>query len=141
MKQNEIEQIKEELRELLPAGSKVYTQVVHVSRSGMSRHIDVFAIKDNTPIKINWQIEKLGLFKRGSSYNAKNADSLRVGGCGMDMGFHVVYNLSSVLYRDGFKCSGKNCPSNDHFNDPEFKRRKGKQHKGDGGYALKQVWL
>ena len=25
-----------------------------------------------------------------------------VGGCGMDMGFHLVYTLASVLYKDGY---------------------------------------
>jgi hypothetical protein len=37
----------------------------------------------------------------------------------MDMGFHVVYNLSSALYRGGFGCIGDKpvrCPSNDHSN-------------------------
>ena len=50
------------------------------------------------------------------TYNRK-AEAIRVGGCGMDMGFHVVYNLSRALYRDGrFVCMGEDCPSNDHSN-------------------------
>lgn len=28
-------------------------------------------------------------------------DGIRVSGCGMDMGFHLVYNLSLVLYGSG----------------------------------------
>lgn len=35
-------------------------------------------------------------------YN-KNRGALVIGGCGMDMGYHVVYSLSSVL---GYKKSG-----------------------------------
>ena len=31
-----------------------------------------------------------------------NTRSVFVGGCGMDMGFHLVYTLSSVLYDDGY---------------------------------------
>ncbi len=65
---------------------------------------------------------------------------LRVGGAGMDMGYHVVYSLSSVLFRDRAVCLGeKNCPSNDHFNgDRDY--TKGKRH-GDAGYQLKHQWL
>jgi len=29
-------------------------------------------------------------------------NSVGVGGCGMDMGFHLVYTLASVLYNDGY---------------------------------------
>jgi hypothetical protein len=77
---------------------KVHTSLKYVSRSGMLRHIDVIYIKNNEPISLNWYIEKLGLFNRAKNYTAKNCDSLRVSGCGMDMGFHVVYTLSCVLY-------------------------------------------
>jgi len=38
---------------------------------------------------------------------------LRVGGCGMDMGFHIVYSLSLALYGSA----------------------------NDGGYTLSQEWL
>lgn len=42
-------------------------------------------------------------------------------GCGMDMGFHLVYSLSRVLFspkQGGFECLGIGhyCPSNDHSN-------------------------
>jgi hypothetical protein len=45
---------------------------------------------------------------------------ITVGGGGMDMGFHLVYNLGRVLWPFGFKRAGKRC---------------------DGGYALRQEWL
>jgi len=64
-----------------------------------------------------------------------NDKGIRVGGCGMDMGFHLIYSLSRILYPNGFDCIGDNCPSNDHFN-----REDNKHHK-DGGYALIQKWL
>jgi len=69
---------------------------------------------------------------------------ITVGGCGMDMGFHVVYSLSSYLYRDGFECIGdsegwgKKCPSNDHCNDD---RNYTPHHHQSGGYALRQRWM
>ena len=79
----------------------LYTICKHVSRTGMMRHIDViFITEDRTPININWYIEQLGLFNRAKHYNTLNADSLRVSGCGMDMGYYVVSTLSSVLFND-----------------------------------------
>lgn len=78
----------------------------------------------------------------GFNYSRK-AEALTVGGCGMDIGFEVVYNLGRVLYPNGFVCSGASCPSNDHSNDPKCKRDTfaGKMYMGDGGYALKHRWL
>jgi hypothetical protein len=43
-----------------------------------------------------------GLLNRG--YSEKNGHNAVIcKGCGMDMGFDLVYNLSSVLYGDGYK--------------------------------------
>jgi hypothetical protein len=138
-KKEELQKEKEEviiyLRELLlkdlPKGQNptLYTSCRHVSNSGMMRHINVFAIVDNQPININWYIEKLGMYKRGS-YNSKNSDSLRVGGCGMDMGFSVVYNISRAIFKDY-----------------DFKRLKVQGRNGDkyettdSGYIINQRWV
>lgn len=141
-----MENIKQELKALLKKAKYiVYTNMSHVSNSGMLRHINCYVIVNNEPKNINWYIEKLGLYKRAKNYNDKNAESLRVSGCGMDMGFDVVYNLSSVVFKDNFKCRGENCPANDHTNDrPPYKwdRKKsiGKLH-SDVGYCLIQKWL
>ena len=73
-------------------------------------------------------------------------DGIIMGGCGMDMGFSLVYNLSSALFPDGFECIGKGddrgafsrCPSNDHTNgDRDYSPHK----HSDGGYALRHRWL
>lgn len=143
----EKERIKKGLLTLLrKAKYTVYTKVVHVSKSGMLRHLDTFIIIDNHPMSLNWHIEKLGLFKRGD-VDANNADSLRVHGVGMDVGFEVVYNLGLELFGQGkdctFKCRGIGCPSNDHVNDSvkwDRRKLKGKIH-SSGGYALIQRWL
>jgi hypothetical protein len=29
-------------------------------------------------------------------------NGIKVGGCGMDMGFHVIYNISKTLFNDGY---------------------------------------
>jgi hypothetical protein len=49
--------------------------------------------------------------------NGRRQDAIVIGGCGMDMGFHLVYELSHVLYASGYACLGKGaCPSNYHVN-------------------------
>lgn len=90
-------EITERLRELAPKGSDVYTILRHVSGSGMTRRISVVVIADGKPRDISWSIAKLGMFKMDP-----NKEGLKVGGAGMDMGFHVVYTLASKLYDDGY---------------------------------------
>ncbi len=112
LQQSERDAAIAELRETLTPGTTVYTVLRHVSRSGMSRDIDVYVMQDNEPRRITWSVSQAS----GMRYDRK-AEALKVGGCGMDMGFHVVYNLSRALYRDhAFTCIGKDCPSNDHSN-------------------------
>jgi hypothetical protein len=77
-------------------GSRVYTILRHVSSSGMSRDISlVVADKDGRISDITYYAaDALGY--RLIERNGFRA--IRVNGCGMDMGFHLVYNLSSVLF-------------------------------------------
>jgi hypothetical protein len=84
---------------------KVYTIIRHVARSGMMREISVvIPITDdhhNTRF-VHPSYTIAGLL--GWSYTDKHGNNaVIVGGCGMDMGFHLVYSLSSVLYGDGYK--------------------------------------
>jgi hypothetical protein len=121
------------LREWLKPGDTVYTILRHCSRSGMARVIELVTIKDNEPIFLGYNAS-LAL---GITYDQKR-DGVKVGGTGMDMGFHLVYTLSSTLWPDGFECIGCSCTSNDHFNgDRDYTPH----HHTDGGYALKQRWL
>jgi hypothetical protein len=133
-----------QLREMVKPGDTLYTICRHVSRSGMSRRISVYT-KDHQMIDY--------LVAQATGFSLAKHEGLSVGGCGMDMGFHVVESLSSVLYggygrsetSQGYKCLGKdgNCPSNYHVNY--------RYHKDDGpqrwdllhtdGYAIRQRWL
>jgi hypothetical protein len=91
---NKLEAI-EELKTHLKKGDTVYTKMMHVSKSGMTRDIQIRKIADDYPY--NWtHLASIALDNR-----IKN-DGIRVGGCGMDMGFHLVYNLGYVLYDDGY---------------------------------------
>lgn len=82
------------LKSLLKSKNKtIFTIVRHVSQSGMQRRISCFVAVKGSIQCIDWYIEQLGLYKRH-----KNKEGLVVNGCGMDMGFSVVYNTSSQLY-------------------------------------------
>lgn len=104
------------LREWLPRDTTIYTVLRHRTASGMTRFIDLYYIKDNRPLRITWQAAKA----LGWAYDIKR-EALRVGGCGMDMGFHTVYTLSSVLFR------GEN------HRDTETGE--------DAGYSMRHEWL
>jgi hypothetical protein len=152
-KQKEQQEAVRELREILKPGDTVYTNLKHVSRSGMSRVIMPFIIRDNSPRYIGWIVAK-AIDER---YN-REKEGVVMGGCGMDMGFELVYRLSRVLFPDGFDTSfaGRRCP--DHYEKhldggvmacPECGKgtRPDYYHNGptdfvkDGGYALKHRWF
>lgn len=132
----------------LKPGDVVYTKLDHVSRSGMTRGISLYIIKDNEPYDVSWlAAEKMGdkLHKKGG---------IKVGGCGMDMGFYLVYNLGRTLFPDGFgeECTNTDCKlrpvTKEHldqyiFDDCEFSGRNGDKSgwDNDGGYALTHRWL
>lgn len=128
------------LQDELKPGDTLYTKVEHVSRSGMMRVISVYVIgEDREPWDISWLVARAIGLKVHQRYGG-----VTVGGCGMDMGFAVVYNLSRTLFPTGFECIGegetwgKNCPSNDHSNgDRDYTPH----HHDSGGYALRQRWL
>jgi hypothetical protein len=73
----------------------VYTVLRHVSASGNSRDISLFTVRDGELSNIT------ALAAKAMGENVKDRNGqwvIRVGGCGMDMGFHIVWNLSYSLY-------------------------------------------
>lgn len=122
------------LLEWVKPGDTVYTVLRQVSRSGMSRRIDCYQLVNGEPHYLTGNVAKVC----GYPF-PRSGEGLRVNGCGMDMGFSVVYNLSATLFPAGFGCAGEGCPSNDHSNgDRNYTTA---HHHADGGYALKQRWL
>jgi hypothetical protein len=106
------------LRETFPVGSTAYTILRHVARSGMTRWISVMQGNRN----LSWHVANV----IGEKVQERTGTfCLKVGGCGMDMGFHLVYSMSRSLYPGGHGCTGHDrtegnslrCPSNDHMND------------------------
>jgi len=96
----------------LSKGDRVYTIQRHVSASGMSRDISVFIAKGERIENITYYVAH-AIGWRLVERNGHRA--IRVNGCGMDMGFHLIYTLSSVLFRGAVE--------------------------GDAGYSLKQEAL
>ncbi|MDE1866583.1 MAG: hypothetical protein KGI08_02585 [Thaumarchaeota archaeon] len=117
-------------------GDTVYTVLKHVSTSGMMRHISLYICLNGKIVDISWHAAQVLDYKRADN------GGLKIGGGGMDMGYHLVYSLASVLFKDGFQCPGHNCPHNSHTN--EGTARDGKVYHNDkytGGYALNHQWL
>lgn len=150
----------DKIREHVKPGDTVYTVLRHVSKSGMARDISLILLGKDGPWDFSgWAAKALGL-----TWQRDGNGGIRVGGCGMDMGFHLVYELSSALWSNGHGCTGEGCLSNDHHNgdrdytphglsnengQPENREPyRGEKLDGcvnhwhrDGGYALRQRWL
>lgn len=140
--QKERSEAIEQLRQWIKPGDTVYTILDSVSRSGMTRHIrcliptveqqacDCHTYTDAAPHfvgapKVSFVHPNYSIAQALGMRQAKSG-SLIVSGCGMDMGFHLVYNLSSVLYGSGYDCLGKGrCPSNYHINHRDHIRCEG----------------
>ena len=73
----------------------LYTNLKHVSSSGMSRDMKVLAVVNGEIVDVTFYVGKLDI---GTIKERNGQRVLRVGGCGMDMGFHVVYSVSAVVY-------------------------------------------
>lgn len=119
VKQIERQKAIERLQTLLSPGDTVYTICTHVSQSGMMRYITCLIpskikVKDKdapTILNISYLVAKVLEWKM-----APEGNRIKVQGCGMDMGFHTVYELSSAIFKD-------------------------KTKKADAGYALRQEWI
>jgi len=104
----------ERLRKLLGEDTKpvIYTINRHTSASGMTRDISLIYVSSAGLTNITYS----AALALGWPLSEKSGNrAIRVGGAGMDMGFHTVHTLSSVLFRGSVE------------NDP--------------GYILKQEWL
>lgn len=88
---------KERLLKILKPGDAVYCILRHVSRTGVSRVVDLYVLEDN-------DLRRIGLLAANLlelSYTDKY-DGIKVSGAGMDMGFWLVYSLSEKLFDDGY---------------------------------------
>lgn len=112
----------------------IYTILRHVSKSGMMRVIDPLVILDGEPFSLAY------LYARATGERVDDRGGIRVGGCGMDMGYHLAYGLSRMAYPKGHPCDGAACQSNDHSNG-DHDRTPGHTVHADGGYRVRHRWL
>lgn len=115
------EYARQELRKIIKPKMIVRCVLRKVSASGMSRDISFFIVEKGAIRNID------GLISDACGYRiSKHGAGLTVGGCGMDMGFSVVYSLGRALWPKGTR--------------KPHGMRNGVPDK-DGGYALKHEWL
>lgn len=123
-------QAAKELRKLFPPGATAYTLCTHVSSSGMSRRIKVLASQrvKGSDGKVRWEPVNVSALVADATGFRLNRDemSLIIGGCGMDMGFHVVYSMASAIYPKGTRK-----PHGTRNGEPD----------SSGGYAVNHRWL
>lgn len=110
----DVEYAREQLlTHYLTEGATVYTVLRSVSGSGMSRTMSLKVVENGKIIDLTYYAATV-LDYPLTEVNGSRA--MRVGGCGMDMGFHVVYSLSRSLFRT-------------------------RAADGDSGYLLNHSWL
>lgn len=113
------EYVCKELRKILKPGRVVYTDVNSISSSGMSREISVY-IADGKHIR------NITHLVSDATAHAEGKKGIRMQGCGMDMGFALVYALGQNLWPKGTRK-----PHGTRNGAPD----------SHGGYALKHEWL
>lgn len=86
------------LENVFPEGSRVYTILRHVSQSGMSRSISVVG-QDTDGVL--WDASYLVARALDAKVDQRYGGVKRQG-CGMDMGFDLVYSLARALHGDGY---------------------------------------
>lgn len=160
------------LQEWIKPGDTVYTVLDHVSALGTYRAIRVVLLSCNgSSVELLHPNHSIGvaLGLRHWKRNGYQQDALVVSGGGMDMGYHIVYNLGRILFPDGFAPSNQAIrPSDERTINVNIGRGKGTgpltrvevdalAAKGwrfiggrngdtsgwdnDGGYALRHRWI
>ena len=135
-------QALERLRAAIEPGDTLYTVLRHRAPSGMSRAVDVYAIRpdpERGPRAVHRYWLSYWIAAAGIGRWSERYEAVTIGGCGMDVGFEIVYSLGRILWPDGGPCTGPACHSNDHSNgDRDY--TPGRIH-SDGGYTLRQEWI
>lgn len=125
-REQEREESRQELLKILRPGDRVYSVIRSVARSGMSRTIDFYAMQVDDRDGKPFPRYLTGYIADVLDYRRDDHGALKVGGCGMDMCFHVVYNVGRALWP-----RGTDKPHGTRNGSPD----------SDGGYALKSERL
>jgi hypothetical protein len=117
-KQEDYDYAKKQLLEFfVKEGDTVYTVLRSVAPSGMSRTMSLKVAKNGKILDLTYYASVVLEYPL---VEVNGSRAIRVGGAGMDMGFHVVYSLARVLFRDKYE---------------------GQADAVDAGYSLSQAWL
>ena len=114
------QQAKESLLRTIKPDDTIHTVLRSASRSGLKRSISLFIVKDNKLLCLDHDASVILERSRDKD------QGIIVNGCGMDMGFDLVYNLGCALWP-----AGTPNPHGTRNYEPD----------SSGGYALKQQWL
>lgn len=96
----------------------------------MSRRLDFYLIRKGQLVWITGHVANI------TEHKQHRDGSMKVGGCGMDMGFAMVYELSRRLFPNGY-----------YIRKDEWARNNSQEIKdtgidaSGGGYALKHEWV
>ena len=80
--------------------------ITKVSSSGMSRRMKFLIVYKGKPLRITWLVAKL------LNQKLLDDDSIRVGGCGMDMIFSTLMHVYSAL---GYKNTHNLTATNNYY--------------------------
>lgn len=114
---------REQLLATLKPGDTILCILRHVSRSGMSRRIDFYARDPSSDSGLLYLTQQFAWLL---DEKVSHSGGMIVGGCGMDMGFHIVYKVGATLWRKGTPS-----PHGTRNGEPD----------SEGGYALKYRWI
>jgi len=93
-------------KEWFKEGATVYTICDHVSASGMTRHIRLVQLSSDDDGKV-FPLHPTYMVGKALGWRVTQSklghDCIVVGGCGIDMGYHLVHTLGRTLYGDGYK--------------------------------------
>lgn len=78
----------------------IYTKLNHVSNSGMYRAISVYIVVDGSICKLDYYLTKIA--PKSFRFDQRHG-GIKSSGCGMDMGFELVYRMFSYLDDKQFK--------------------------------------
>jgi len=117
-KQEDYDYAKKQLLEFfVKEGDTVYTVLRSVAPSGMSRTMSLKVAKGGKILDLTYYASVVLDYPL---VEVNGSRAIRVGGCGMDMGFHAVYSLARVLFREKYE---------------------GQADAVDAGYSLSQAWI
>lgn len=113
-------QVLAETKKKVKPGQKIYCTLRSVSSSGMSRRISLHTIHKGELIPLDHAASIL------TGRTLSNKGGIVCNGCGMDMGFDLVYSLGYAIWPKGT---------------PKPHGTRNGQPDKDGGYSLKHVWI